>query len=165
MSDRRLRGWWMGGLVMLCSALTPCASAVAQSSAAYQEAVAKYGDAATLFSTGQYANAILVLQAMPKGDSTWLAGQPMLVRSLAMIGRYDEAERVGREAAAVPGGKAILNTLGETLLLRGKRAAAESSFAGSPSAGFGVRVGLAPHAAAIAWIVAGVIVPSVRPSE
>jgi tetratricopeptide (TPR) repeat protein len=118
----------MGGLVILCSALTPCASAGAQSSAAYQEAVAKYGDAATLFSTGQYANAILVMQSLPKTDSAWVEMQPMLVRALATIGRYDEAERVGREAAAAPGGKVVLNTLGETVLLRGKREAAESLF-------------------------------------
>src|SRR5437868_9876064 len=108
-----------GGLLLIACALR------AQTTSAYQAAVAKYGDASTLFTTGQYANAILVLQAMPKGDSTWLAAQPMLVRSLALVGRYDDAERVGREAAAAPGGKSVLNTLGETVLIRGKRAAAE----------------------------------------
>src|SRR5688572_23786469 len=91
--------------------LAMAGAAGGQSAAAYQAAVAKYGDANTLFTTGQYANAILVIQAMPKGDSAWMAAQPLLVRSLALIGRYDEAERVGREAAAAPGGKAILNTL------------------------------------------------------
>jgi tetratricopeptide (TPR) repeat protein len=99
-----------------------------QSATAYQAAVAKYGDATTLYTTGEYANAILVLQAMPKSDSAWLAAQPMLVRSLALTGRYDDAERVGREAAAAPGGRLMLTTLGETVLLRGKRAAAESLF-------------------------------------
>ena len=112
-----------GGMLLLAAAI-----ASAQTPAAYQAAVAKYGDANTLYTTGQYANAILVLQAMPKTDSAWLAAQPLLVRSLAYVGRYDDAERVGREAAAAPGGKLILNTLGETVLMRGKRAAAESLF-------------------------------------
>ena len=118
-----LAGWRVGGLLLAVSSVLQ-----GQSVAAYQAAVAKYGDANTLYTTGQYANAILVIQAMPRGDSAWMAAQPMLVRSLALIGRYDEAERAGREAAAAPGGKAILNTLGETVLLRGKRAAAESLF-------------------------------------
>ena len=102
--------------------------AFAQTPAAYQAAIAKYGDVATLYSTGQYANAILVMQAMPKSDEAWITMQPTLVRALAMVGKYDEAERVGREAAAAAGGKVVLNTLGETVLLRGKRAAAESLF-------------------------------------
>ena len=92
--------------------LLAASSLGAQTQAAYQAAVAKYGDANTLYTTGQYANAILVIQTIPKGDSAWLAAQAMLVRSLALIGRYDEAERVGREAAAAPGGKLILNILG-----------------------------------------------------
>ena len=45
-----------------------------------------------------------------------------------MIGRYDDADRVGRQAAAAPGGVVVLNTLGESILARGKRAAAESMF-------------------------------------
>jgi tetratricopeptide (TPR) repeat protein len=100
----------------------------AQTPAAYQAAVAKYGDPNTLYTTGQYQNAILVLQALPKSDSTWMSMQPMLVRALAYVGRYDEAERVGRDGAAAPGGKILLNTLGETVLLRGRRASAESLF-------------------------------------
>src|SRR4051812_12590375 len=123
MKTRGVVGWWIGGLVLV-SATT----ASAQTAAAYQAAVAKYGDASTLYTTGQYASAILVLQAMPKGDSAWLAAQPMLVRALALVGRYDDAERVGREAAAAAGGKIVLNTLGETVLIRGKRAVAESLF-------------------------------------
>jgi tetratricopeptide (TPR) repeat protein len=118
-----LTDWRIAGLV-----LASAATVHAQTPAAYQAAVAKYGDANTLYTTGQYQNAILVLQAMPKGDTAWLAAQPMLVRALATVGRYDEAERVGREAAAAPGGKVVLTTLGETVLLRGKRAAAESLF-------------------------------------
>src|SRR4051812_1583055 len=123
MKTRGVVGWWIGVLLLLTAG-----GLRAQAAPADQAAVAKDGDANTLYTTGQYANAILVLQAMPKNDTAWLAAQPLLVRSLAYIGRYDEAERVGREAATAPGGKLILNTLGETVLLRGKRAAAESLF-------------------------------------
>jgi tetratricopeptide (TPR) repeat protein len=112
----------------MLAAVVMAGVAGAQTPAAYQAAVEKYGDAPTLFSTGQYQNAILVMQALPKSDSGWVAMQPMLVRALAAVGKYDEAERVGRDAAAVPGGSVVLNTLGETMLLRGKRAAAESLF-------------------------------------
>jgi tetratricopeptide (TPR) repeat protein len=118
----------LGRKCRFLAALAMTTVAGAQTPEAYQAAVAKYGDAATLYTTGQYANAILVLQAMPKSDSAWLSAQPMLVRALAWVGRYDDAERIGREAAAAPGGKLVLNTLGETVLLRGKRAAAESLF-------------------------------------
>lgn len=119
-------GSWVGGMVAVVAAFAGTASA--QTITAYQAAVAKYGDAATLYSTGQYQSAILVLQSMPKGDTAWMTAQPMHIRALATIGRYDEAERVGRDAAAMPGGKLVLNTLGEIALLRGKRAAAESLF-------------------------------------
>lgn len=125
MNRTGLAEWWVGGLVGMC-ALT--GSAQAQTAAAYQAAVAKYGDAVTLHNTGEYQNAILVMTALPKSDRAWMAMQPVLVRALATVGRYDDAERVGREAAAMPGGRVVLNTLGETVLLRGKRAAAESLF-------------------------------------
>ncbi|MEO5569127.1 MAG: tetratricopeptide repeat protein [Gemmatimonadaceae bacterium] len=118
--------WVLGALVALTAT---GASANGQTAAAYQAAIAKHGDAVTLYNTGQYQDAILVMTALPRSDSAWMAMQPMLIRALATVGRYDDAERVGREAAAMPGGKAVLNTLGETMLLRGKRAAAESLFA------------------------------------
>lgn len=99
-----------------------------QSSAKYQDAIARLGDPESLMRTGQYKSVVEVLSALPKSDSGWLAMQPMYVRALTTIGRYDEAERVGREAAAASGGKIVLTTLGESLLERGRRAAAESMF-------------------------------------
>jgi tetratricopeptide (TPR) repeat protein len=108
-------------------AFAPLAGAQ-QTTAKYQEVVARLGDPESLFRTGQYKSVAEVLSALPKTDSTWLAAQPMYVRVLTMTGRYDEAERVGREAIAGSGGKLVLNTLGESLLERGKRAAAESMF-------------------------------------
>jgi tetratricopeptide (TPR) repeat protein len=106
----------------------------AQTTAAYQAAVTKYGEPESLYRTGQYANVVTVLGALPRTDSTWMAMQPMLIRSLALVGRYDEAERTGREAMAIPGGESVLNTLGEVVLQRGKRAAAESLFTRAVSA-------------------------------
>lgn len=123
---KRDLGTWGPGIVGLV--LVAASSAGAQSAAAYQAAISRYGEPSTLSSTGQYANAILVMQALPKSDSAWIAMQPMLVRALATVGRYDDAERVGREAVAAPGGRIVLNALGETVLMRGKRAAAESLF-------------------------------------
>lgn len=127
-TPRRIRS--LAALVMTIEGLgmTLAATVQAQTAAAYQNAVSRYGDANTLYSTGQYANAILVLQAMPKSDTAWMSMQPLLVRALAAVGRYDDAERVGREAAAAPNGKIALNVLGEVLKMRGRRAAAESLF-------------------------------------
>src|SRR5205085_4841326 len=44
------------------------------------------------------------------------------------IGKYDEAENVARRGTAAKGGSGLWNTLGEVLVLRGKRAPAESAF-------------------------------------
>ena len=84
--------------------------------------------------SGQYKSAVEVLSALPNTDTGWLPAQPMYVRALAVIGRYDDAERVGREVVAAPGGKLALNALGEALLERGKGAAAESMFVRSVAA-------------------------------
>jgi tetratricopeptide (TPR) repeat protein len=116
------------GLSAALTSLTSAAAAQKPTDKKYQEVVARLGDPETLFRTGQYKSAVEVLAALPRTDSGWLAAQPMYVRALTIIGRYDEAERVGREAVAAPGGKLMLNTLGESLLERGKRAAAESMF-------------------------------------
>ena len=108
--------------------LIASAAGAQQTAARYQEVVARLGDPESLFRTGQYKSAAEVLAALPRSDSGWLAVQPMYVRALTMIGRYDDAERVGREAIAMRGGALVLNTLGESMLERGKRAAAESMF-------------------------------------
>jgi hypothetical protein len=73
----------------------------AQVAVRYQELVGKLGDPITLVRSGQYKSAIEVLSAIPKNDSGWAAAQPMLINALATIGKYDEAERAGREAVAM----------------------------------------------------------------
>ncbi len=84
---------------------------------------------------GRYDGAITVLSRVRKGDSTWIAARRALARTLALVGRYDDAERTAREASTAPGGREVLNTLGEILMARGKRAAAESSFVRAVAAG------------------------------
>ncbi len=80
------------------------------------------------FRTGKYPEAITILSKVPASSSDWIQAQGELARVYATIGKYDEAENVARRAAAAKGGSGMWNTLGETLLLRGKRAAAESAF-------------------------------------
>ena len=87
-------------------------------------------DGHDLLQTGKYQDAIAALKKVPASDSDWAASQRDLVRAYAAIGKYDEAEAAGRLAAASPkgGGAIVWNPLGEVLITRGKRAAAESAF-------------------------------------
>jgi tetratricopeptide (TPR) repeat protein len=78
--------------------------------------------------TGKYQDAITILSKVPPGDSDWVAAQRDLVRAYTTIGKYDEAENAARRGVAAKGGKDLLNTLGEVLVVRGKRAPAESAF-------------------------------------
>jgi len=85
-------------------------------------------DADDAFRTGKYADAIAIWSKIAPSDTGWIAAQRGLVRAYATIGKYDEAESVARKATSAPGGAALWTPLGETLLLRGKRADAESAF-------------------------------------
>lgn len=77
---------------------------------------------------GRYTVAIDMLSRVPRSDSGWMAARRTLARTQALIGRYDDAERTARNASTGPGGQELLNTLGEVLLARGRRVAAESAF-------------------------------------
>jgi len=78
--------------------------------------------------TGKYQEAIALLSKVPPTDSDWIAAQRDLVRAYTTVGKYDEAEAAARRGVAAKNGKELWNTLGEALLVRGKRAAAESAF-------------------------------------
>ncbi|HTE45732.1 MAG TPA: tetratricopeptide repeat protein [Gemmatimonadaceae bacterium] len=78
--------------------------------------------------TGKYQEAIAILSKVPATDSQWVAAQRELTRAYATIGKYDEAENTARRGTAAKGGAEMWNTLGEVLLVRGKRAPAESAF-------------------------------------
>ena len=85
-------------------------------------------DAREFVRSGKYAEGIAALQKIPRADSTWIAAQRELARTLAITGKYDNAEATARQAAAAPGGRELWNTLGEILGERGKRVTAESAF-------------------------------------
>ncbi|HEY9226289.1 MAG TPA: tetratricopeptide repeat protein, partial [Gemmatimonadaceae bacterium] len=78
--------------------------------------------------TGKYQEAISILSKVPAADSQWVDAQRYLARTYATTGKYDDAELAARRATTAKGGNAAWNTLGEVLLLRGKRAPAESAF-------------------------------------
>ena len=78
--------------------------------------------------TGKYQEAITILGKVPPTDANWLDAQRLLVRAYTTTGKYDEAEATARRGTATRGGSALWNTLGEVLLVRGKRAPAESAF-------------------------------------
>jgi tetratricopeptide (TPR) repeat protein len=90
--------------------------------------VAAQDDGHDLFRGGKYQQAIAALNKVPASDSDWAASQRDLVRAYAAIGKYDEAEAAGRRAVLSPKGAIVWNPLGEVLITRGKRAAAESAF-------------------------------------
>ena len=77
---------------------------------------------------GKYADAITILSKVLATDSQWVQAQRDLVRAYTTIGKYDEAEAAARKAATGPRGAQLSNALGEVLLVRGKRAPAESAF-------------------------------------
>jgi tetratricopeptide (TPR) repeat protein len=85
-------------------------------------------DGRDAYRTGKYSEAIATLSKISPNDSDWVEAQRLLVRALATTGKYDEAELTARRGTAARGGDGLWNSLGEVLLLRGKRAPAESAF-------------------------------------
>ena len=110
---------WCGSLLAaLAVAVLPAQSAQAQDIDEGREALR----------TGKYQEAIAQLLKVPATDTQWVDAQRYLVRAYATIGKYDEAEAAARRGTAAKGGNALWNTLGELLVVRGKRAPAESAF-------------------------------------
>ena len=85
-------------------------------------------DGRDAFRSGKYTAAIAIFSKISQTDSDWVEAQRLLVRSLTTVGKYDDAEATARRATSAKNGSALWNTLGEALLVRGKRAAAESAF-------------------------------------
>lgn len=85
-------------------------------------------DARLAIAAGRYEDAIAYLQKMPRGDSGWVAAQADLARTLALVSRFDEAERTARAAVAHADGREALSALGEVLVARGRLAGADSAF-------------------------------------
>ncbi|HVZ48548.1 MAG TPA: tetratricopeptide repeat protein [Gemmatimonadaceae bacterium] len=89
---------------------------------------ASYPEARLAIAAGRYDDAIAFLQKLPRGDTSWVAAQGDLARTLALVSRYDDAERVARAAALAPGGREALSALGEVLRARGRLDGADSAF-------------------------------------
>ena len=92
--------------------------------------------AATALHTGKYEDAIAAYSALASREATAVAATRGLMRALAEVGRYDDAEQAaarlpkrGEGGATDPASTAaIANTLGEILLARGRVSEAEAQF-------------------------------------
>jgi tetratricopeptide (TPR) repeat protein len=80
------------------------------------------------YRTGQYDEAINIQRQLTASDTSPVAARRGLIRSLAAVGRYDEAEAAGRRFLGLADGAQVANVLGEVLAARGRDAAAESLY-------------------------------------
>jgi tetratricopeptide (TPR) repeat protein len=78
--------------------------------------------------TGKYKEAIAILSRIQPSSDDWTLAQRYLVDAYTITGHYDEAEAVARKGTTGKNGRELWNSLGEVLLERGKRVAAESAF-------------------------------------
>ncbi len=98
--------------------------------AAAQPRMQARDDVRLAIATGKYAEVIGTLEKVARTDPAWVESQADLARVLALVSRYDDAERVARAAAAHPQqGHEALSALGEVLRARGKLSEADSAFA------------------------------------
>lgn len=97
--------------------------------------------------TGKYDDAISLYRAATSQEGAPPAATKGLIRALATVGRYEEAEETGRRAVAGAATAEPWNALGEVLVTRGKLAEAESAFVraieGSASDSLTARLNLA----------------------
>src|SRR5258707_935601 len=82
----------------------------------------QYSAAETALRTGKYDDAISAYTKLAAAEPPPAAAVKGLVRSLAIVGRYDEAEAAGRRSPDAA------NALGEVLNQRGRWDAAEAAF-------------------------------------
>jgi cellulose synthase operon protein C len=86
-------------------------------------------DAAAALRAGDYEAAIAALRGQARADPRRAAAHRALARTLAEVGRYDQAEEVVRSfQSANPRSPELLTTLGEVLRARGRSAEAEAAF-------------------------------------
>lgn len=86
-------------------------------------------DAASALRSGDYDAAILLLQRQAKKEPRAAAAHRLLVRTLAEVGRYADAEEEAKTfQAANPRSPELLTSLGEILATRGRNSEAESAF-------------------------------------
>ncbi len=87
-------------------------------------------DGEAAFRAGRYEAAIAAFARAATNDSASARAHRGLLRAFSEVGRYDDAEKAGRRATAVPGpvARELWTSLGEVLRERGKLVAAESAF-------------------------------------
>ncbi|HET6899918.1 MAG TPA: tetratricopeptide repeat protein, partial [Vicinamibacteria bacterium] len=86
-------------------------------------------DAASALRSGDYDAAIVLLQRQAKKEPRAAEARRALVRTLAEVGRYDDAEEEAKAfQAANPRSPELLTSLGEIHSARGRNAEAESAF-------------------------------------
>lgn len=112
-------------MIARVSALALCLLALHGNSPARAQ---DYDGAREAYRAGRYDEALTALRGMRAGTGDWVPSRRLLARTLATVGKYDEAERVTRLEVAGPNGGELLATLGQLLAMRGKRAAAESAY-------------------------------------
>ena len=88
---RRTRGWIIGWMTMVV--LVTFAAAITRPLQAQS-----LDDARDSIRAGRYESAMAILSKIPRADSTWIDAQRELARTLALMGRYDQAENVAPAA-------------------------------------------------------------------
>ena len=118
------------GLLLATVASVSCANdRPAWASQGAQDDPSRLKRAGELERSGKYADAIDIYKELAAREGpTAVASRRGLLRTLAEIGKYAEAEEAGKRFAAGPSGAETQNALGEVLRLRGKTAEAEAAF-------------------------------------
>ena len=111
-------------LLALCLAPSLAAPLAAQAEASALAALA----------SGKYDDAIGQLRRLARGRDASVAVHRALVRGLAEVGRYEEAEEAARDGRERHGA-ALENVLGEVLVERGRYREAEASFRAAMAGG------------------------------
>jgi tetratricopeptide (TPR) repeat protein len=116
-------------LALLVATMTSVSCANAQGA---QDDPTQLKRAGELARSGKYTEAIDIYQSLSaKEGPTAVASRRGLVRTLAEVGKYAEAEDAAKRFVAGPSGVELQNTLGDVLRLRGKTAEAEAAFKAS----------------------------------
>lgn len=101
-------------------------------------------DAREAFRSGEYDDAVRTYRRVLRSDEASVDARRGLVRALSMVGEYEEAETLARNA---PNAVMLANVLGEVLMGRGKLDAADTAFTrairGGADDGLTARVNLA----------------------
>ncbi len=133
--ERRLAALAILATAILLAALATLATPTPSSAQQGQPAVTSgpVASARAALDAGRYDDAIARFSALAGGRSPSVAARRGWVRALVEVGRYADAEAAARAGAAAT--TELQNTLGEVLVLRGKRAEAERAFRAAIDAG------------------------------